>query len=92
MLCVPRAPCALYPCPLPLLSAAHPARSANGHARARTDRGFITGSVDGGSYSQRNTFFYPPQTAERCALSNGTYVEGEACGSSGALRTFQADQ
>jgi len=55
-------------------------------------RGFITGSVDGGSYSQRNTFFYPPQTAERCALSNGTYVEGEACGSSGALRTFQADQ
>ena len=33
-------------------------------------KGFIAGSVDGGSYSQRNVFLYPPQTVERCALDD----------------------
>lgn len=55
-------------------------------------RGFITGSVDGGSYSQRNTFFYPPQTEDLCALNDNTFVESEACGSTGAVKRFLADQ
>ena len=33
-------------------------------------KGFVAGSVNSGSYSQRNVFLYPPQTSERCALDN----------------------
>jgi hypothetical protein len=55
-------------------------------------RGFITGSVNGGSYSQRNTFFYPPQKSELCAMENNTFIEGEDCGSTGSVKLFEADQ
>jgi len=55
-------------------------------------RGFITGSVRDGSYSQRNTFLYPPQTAYHCALNNNTYLDEEPCGSTGSAKLFQADQ
>jgi len=54
--------------------------------------GFIAGSINGNSYSQRNVFMYPPQTAALCALSNNTFLDSETCGTTGSLKKFQADQ
>jgi len=55
-------------------------------------RGFITGSVYGSSYSQRNVFMYPPQTSKLCAANNSTFIKGEICGSTGGVKIFKADQ
>lgn len=55
-------------------------------------KGFIVGSVSGGSYSQRNVFLYPPQTAVRCAEDDRTMFPGDLCGVNGALKKFEADQ
>lgn len=54
-------------------------------------RGFITGNIAGGSYRQRNVFFYPPQTAEACAILNSTVGNG-TCGVNGNTKNFEADQ
>ena len=54
--------------------------------------GFIVGSINGNSYSQRNVFMYPPQTALLCAANNNTFLDSETCGNTGSLKKFQADQ
>jgi len=55
-------------------------------------KGFITGSVDAGSYSQRNVFLYPPQTSTRCALNDVVAFDGDTCGLNGGIKKYEADQ
>lgn len=55
-------------------------------------KGLITGSVNGGSYSQRNVFLHPPQTNSNCASDNSVAFDGDVCGQNGGLKKFEADQ
>ena len=71
-------------------------------------KGFITGNIQGGAYRQRNVFFYPPQTAERCAeiqtTNDALVAAGQptlplvfgpgagVCGTNGNSLVFSADQ
>eukprot|EP00965_Chrysotila_dentata_P254054 6211745-Pleurochrysis_carterae.AAC.1 len=53
--------------------------------------GFITGSVKGNAYRQRNVFMYPPQTEALCETNNSTIGNG-ICGVNGNMKLFEADQ
>lgn len=56
-------------------------------------KGFIIGSINGGSYSQRNVFLYPPQTTDRCNDNDKTQAaSSDACGTNGGAKKFFADQ
>jgi hypothetical protein len=55
-------------------------------------KGFITGSVNQGSYSQRNVFLYPPQTAANCVVNSAVSFDGDTCGVNGGIKKFEADQ
>lgn len=55
-------------------------------------KGFITGSISGDSYRQRNVFLYPPQSQETCATTENSVVGVGTCGVNGNSRIFSADQ
>jgi len=55
-------------------------------------KGFITGNILGGAYRQRNVFLYPPQTEEKCLITNSSVVGSGACGTNGNTKVFAADQ
>jgi len=74
---------------------------ADGNARFAQDywnypydhyTGFIVGTVEGNSYSQRNVFVYPPQTAANCEINNGTQESNGECGVNGNHKEFFADK
>ena len=54
--------------------------------------GFIVGAVEGNSYSQRNVFLYPPQSAGNCEINDITQESFGECGVNGNHKEFFADQ
>jgi len=56
-------------------------------------KGFIVGQVQNNHYQQRNIFFYPPQTQEKCEIFvETTDSENGVCGVNGNIKMFFADQ